>query len=59
MSDLGVNTIRVFNANSSEDHSECMSTFEDYGIYVLVNLDSPTTEIGSVRNYGQFYFRNC
>jgi len=55
MSNLGVNTIRVYTANSTTDHSGCMSAFESFGIYVLVNLDSPTSWIATVRSYGQVF----
>jgi 1,3-beta-glucanosyltransferase GAS1 len=51
MSDLGVNTISVYYAGSGEDHTGCMSAFENAGIYVMVGLASPLTGINRVRNY--------
>ncbi|PMD52703.1 glycoside hydrolase family 72 protein [Hyaloscypha bicolor E] len=45
MSDLGVNTISVYYAGSGDDHTGCMSAFEDAGIYVMVGLASPLTGI--------------
>jgi hypothetical protein len=50
MSDLGVNTISVYYAGSGDDHTGCMSAFEDAGIYVMVGLASPLTAINRVRN---------
>jgi hypothetical protein len=32
---LGANAIRVYSVNPDNDHSECMRTFSDAGIYVL------------------------
>jgi hypothetical protein len=32
---LGANAIRVYSVNPDNDHSECMKTFSDAGIYVL------------------------
>jgi 1,3-beta-glucanosyltransferase GAS1 len=53
MSDLGVNTISVYYAGSGDDHTGCMSAFEDAGIYVMVGLASPLTGINRVRNNAQ------
>ena len=49
MSQLGVNTIRVYHVNSAGDHDGCMNTFADAGIYVMVDLDSFKTYISYVR----------
>ena len=36
--ELDVNVLRVYQVNSSLDHSSCMSALEQAGIYVLVDL---------------------
>ncbi|KUI73737.1 1,3-beta-glucanosyltransferase gel3 [Cytospora mali] len=43
MKELGANSIRVYHVDSSADHSACMSTFSDAGIYLLVDLDTFAT----------------
>ncbi|POS75245.1 1,3-beta-glucanosyltransferase gel3 [Diaporthe helianthi] len=45
MHDLGVNSIRVYHVDASKDHSKCMSTLADAGIYLLVDLDTFDTYI--------------
>ncbi|WWC64243.1 uncharacterized protein I303_106852 [Kwoniella dejecticola CBS 10117] len=38
---LGVNSVRVYSVNSSLNHDECMKTFSDNGIYVLLDVSLP------------------
>ncbi|OCF34149.1 1,3-beta-glucanosyltransferase [Kwoniella heveanensis BCC8398] len=38
---LGVNSIRVYSVNSSLNHDECMKTFSDAGIYLLLDVSLP------------------
>jgi 1,3-beta-glucanosyltransferase GAS1 len=45
MADLGANTIRVYHVDSSQDHTACMQTFADAGIYLFVDLDTFDTQI--------------
>ncbi|EHK97033.1 putative 1,3-beta-glucanosyltransferase gel3 [Glarea lozoyensis 74030] len=45
MKTLGANTIRVYHVEPNENHSGCMSAFEDAGIYALIDLDTFTTDI--------------
>lgn len=45
MQTLGANTIRVYHVDSDADHDECMSTFENAGIYLFVDLDTFDTQI--------------
>ncbi|RDW68251.1 1,3-beta-glucanosyltransferase-3 [Coleophoma crateriformis] len=45
MKQLGANTIRVYHVDPNGDHSGCMSTFADAGIYLIVDLDTFTTAI--------------
>jgi hypothetical protein len=35
LQELGANAVRVYSVNPDNDHSECMRTFSDAGIYVL------------------------
>lgn len=49
MAELGANTIRVYHVDPDSDHSACMSTMEDAGIYLLVDLDTFDTYILPVR----------
>lgn len=45
MQKLGANTIRVYHVDGSQNHTDCMSTFADAGIYLFVDLDTFTTQI--------------
>lgn len=49
MKTLGANTIRVYHVDASADHSSCMSTFADAGIYLFVDMDTFDTYIDPVR----------
>ncbi|KUJ17299.1 uncharacterized protein LY89DRAFT_50312 [Mollisia scopiformis] len=48
MQTLGVNTVRVYYVDPTEDHDGCMLAFEDAGIYALVALDSPYSAINRI-----------
>ncbi|KAK3946340.1 1,3-beta-glucanosyltransferase [Diplogelasinospora grovesii] len=45
MSTLGANAIRVYHVDAKQDHSSCMSEFENAGIYPLIDLDTFDTYI--------------
>ncbi|KAK3315124.1 Glucanosyltransferase-domain-containing protein [Apodospora peruviana] len=45
MKTLGANCIRVYHVDPSKDHSKCMATFADAGIYTLIDLDTFDTYI--------------
>ncbi|KAF2767806.1 glycoside hydrolase family 72 protein [Teratosphaeria nubilosa] len=45
MKTLGVNSIRVYHVDPTSDHSGCMSTFSDAGIYAWIDLDTFSTYI--------------
>ena len=45
MKTLGANTIRVYHVDGSADHSDCMNTFADAGIYLFVDMDTFDTAI--------------
>lgn len=43
--DLGLNTIRVYSVDNTQNHSDCMSQLEDAGIYVILDVNTPKTSI--------------
>ncbi|PNS20050.1 1,3-beta-glucanosyltransferase [Sphaceloma murrayae] len=45
MKTLGANAIRVYHVDPRADHTSCMATFADAGIYLFVDLDTFTTQI--------------
>lgn len=48
MKQLGANSIRVYHVDPNGDHSSCMRTFGDAGIYLWVDLDTFNTQIEQV-----------
>lgn len=45
MAQLGVNSIRVYHVDPSQDHSGCMNAFAEKNIYLWVDMDTFTTYI--------------
>lgn len=43
--DLGINTIRIYSIDNTEDHSECMEKLADAGIYVIFDVNTPKASI--------------
>ncbi|KAI1258620.1 glycoside hydrolase family 72 protein [Xylariaceae sp. FL1019] len=43
--DLGVNTIRVYSADNSKDHTDCMQQLDDAGIYLVLDVNNPQYSI--------------
>ncbi|SCW03448.1 LAFE_0G10660g1_1 [Lachancea fermentati] len=43
--DLGVNTIRVYTVDNSQDHSDCMQMLTDANIYVILDVNTPDSSI--------------
>lgn len=41
MQNLGVNTIRIYNLDPTENHDECASIFNAVGIYMILDVNSP------------------
>ena len=41
MQSLGINTVRVYNVDGTIDHDLCASIFNDVGIYMLLDVNSP------------------
>ena len=48
MSELGVNSIRVYHVDAHADHKGCMDAFAHAGIYLFVDLDTFDTQIEQV-----------
>ncbi|RYO79914.1 hypothetical protein DL766_003841 [Monosporascus sp. MC13-8B] len=46
--DLGANTIRVYTVDGSQNHDGCMQAFRSQGIYVWVDLPSPSMFINRI-----------
>ncbi|KAH8801744.1 Glucanosyltransferase, partial [Xylogone sp. PMI_703] len=45
MKTFGTNSIRVYHVDPTANHDDCMSIFEDAGIYIWLDLDTFTTQI--------------
>ncbi|EMR71814.1 putative glycoside hydrolase family 72 protein [Eutypa lata UCREL1] len=43
--ELGVNTVRVYSVDNSADHAECMQQLNDAGIYLVLDVNSPSYSI--------------
>ncbi|OMJ21985.1 Protein EPD1 [Smittium culicis] len=43
--DLGINAIRVYEVDSSKNHDFCMNALKEAGIYVLLDLPTPSYSI--------------
>ncbi|KAK4574647.1 Glycolipid anchored surface protein 4 precursor [Recurvomyces mirabilis] len=41
MQDLGINTIRSYNVDPTLNHDECVSIFNEVGIYMIIDVNSP------------------
>lgn len=45
LKELGVNTVRVYQLDPTQNHDVCMDAFANYGIYVLADLSEPEMSI--------------
>ncbi|KAH0607380.1 uncharacterized protein H6S33_002414 [Morchella sextelata] len=45
MQELGINTLRVYTVDNSENHDECMKMLEDAGIYLILDVNTPNFSI--------------
>jgi len=41
MKDLGINTLRVYTVDNSQNHDDCMSMLSDAGIYLILDVNTP------------------
>lgn len=46
--ELGANVIRVYSVDPTLNHDDCMKAFADKGIYVIVDMSTPTYSINRV-----------
>ncbi|KAG4306134.1 hypothetical protein PORY_000122 [Pneumocystis oryctolagi] len=61
MKDLGVNTIRVYQIDNSENHDECMKIMEECGIYLFLDVNTALISLWSVNtrlSYTDEYLQN-
>ncbi|KAJ5683498.1 CAZyme family GH72 [Penicillium macrosclerotiorum] len=43
--DLGLNTIRVYSVDNSQDHDDCMNALAEAGIYLVLDVNTPKYSI--------------
>lgn len=43
--DLGLNTIRVYSVDNTQNHDDCMKQLEDAGIYLILDVNTPDASI--------------
>jgi hypothetical protein len=51
LKELGVNTLFIGFVRHESVHTTCLSKFQDAGIYVLVNLESPSAALASTETW--------
>ncbi|GCE99484.1 1,3-beta-glucanosyltransferase [Zygosaccharomyces mellis] len=59
--DLGINTIRVYSVDNSEDHSECMEQLQEAGIYLVLDVNTPQASLSRIDpkcSYNANYLQN-
>ncbi|KAG5519679.1 hypothetical protein PMAC_001835 [Pneumocystis sp. 'macacae'] len=61
MKELGVNTIRVYQVDNSDNHDVCMKLLEDSGIYLFLDINTALISLWSVNtasSYTDEYLQN-
>ncbi|GMG19075.1 unnamed protein product [Ambrosiozyma monospora] len=43
--DLGINTVRVYSVDNTQDHDDCMKLLDDAGIYLILDVNTPDASI--------------
>ncbi|SCU84261.1 LAFA_0D09032g1_1 [Lachancea sp. 'fantastica'] len=43
--ELGLNAVRVYTVDNTQDHTECMQMLADAGIYVILDVNTPDSSI--------------
>jgi hypothetical protein len=59
--DLGLNTIRVYSVDNSQDHDECMNALADANIYVVLDVNTPKYSLNRAdpkMSYNDVYLQN-
>lgn len=58
--DLGLNTVRVYSVDNSQDHDECMKALADAGIYLVLDVNTPKYAINRAspeKSYNDVYLQ--
>ncbi|KKK16809.1 hypothetical protein P175DRAFT_0502064 [Aspergillus ochraceoroseus IBT 24754] len=58
--DLGLNTIRVYSVDNSQNHDECMNALADAGIYLVLDVNTPDYSLNRedpARSYNDVYLQ--
>lgn len=58
---LGLNTVRVYSVDNSQDHDECMNALADAGIYLVLDVNTPKYSINRAEpsiSYNDVYLQN-
>ncbi|KAL8862208.1 MAG: hypothetical protein Q9198_010490, partial [Flavoplaca austrocitrina] len=58
---LGVNTVRIYTIDNSQNHDECMKALEDAGIYLALDVNTPKYSIRRdkpAQSYNSAYLQN-
>lgn len=61
MKELGINTIRVYQVDNSENHDECMKLLEKSGIYLFLDVNTALISLWSINtksSYTDEYLQN-
>jgi len=59
--ELGLNTVRIYTVDNSKNHDECMSALADAGIYLALDVNSPTFSLNRADpkpSYNDVYLQN-
>jgi len=59
--DLGLNTVRVYSVDNSQNHDECMSALADAGIYLVLDVNTPKYSINRAEpqsSYNDVYLQS-
>lgn len=58
--DLGLNTVRVYSVDNSQNHDECMKALADAGIYLVLDVNTPLYAINRAepeKSYNDVYLQ--
>ncbi|KAI9835069.1 MAG: beta-glucanosyltransferase [Sarea resinae] len=58
---LGINTVRVYTVDNTQDHDECMNALADAGIYLVLDVNTPKYSLNRAQpeeSYNDVYLQN-
>ncbi|KAI9819718.1 MAG: beta-glucanosyltransferase [Thelocarpon impressellum] len=58
---LGINTIRIYSVDNSQNHDECMKALDDAGIYLVLDVNTPKYSLNRNEpeiSYNDVYLQN-